>query len=256
MRLLVSVRSAAEVAAALAGGADIVDAKEPSRGGLGPVSEGVLRVIAERVPADRPLSVALGDVAAPTDLAAAMALLAALEPRPGDTYIKIGLSGAGSAAGANVDAAVLAAAASPRRPAVIVVAYADHGPARAPAPEIVVRLARDAGAAGVLLDTWGKAAGDLLHHMPLPVLGPWVEQARAAGLLVALAGSLSADGVRAVSGLPADIVGVRGAACLGGREGLVAEDRVAELRVALARSVSGCAPQSPGRPETHPSNAS
>ena len=32
MRLLVSVRSAAEAAAAVAGGADIVDAKEPDRG--------------------------------------------------------------------------------------------------------------------------------------------------------------------------------------------------------------------------------
>ena len=35
MRLLVSVRSAAEVGPALAGGADIIDAKEPGRGSLG-----------------------------------------------------------------------------------------------------------------------------------------------------------------------------------------------------------------------------
>ena len=35
MRLLVSVRSAEEVSAALAGGADIIDAKEPERGSLG-----------------------------------------------------------------------------------------------------------------------------------------------------------------------------------------------------------------------------
>ena len=35
MRLLVSVRSADEVGAALAGGAEIVDVKEPSRGALG-----------------------------------------------------------------------------------------------------------------------------------------------------------------------------------------------------------------------------
>ena len=35
MRLLVSVRSAAEVAAAVAGGADIIDAKEPTAGSLG-----------------------------------------------------------------------------------------------------------------------------------------------------------------------------------------------------------------------------
>ena len=47
MRLLVSVRSAAEVAAALAGGADIIDAKEPSRGGLGAVDPEDLEAIAD-----------------------------------------------------------------------------------------------------------------------------------------------------------------------------------------------------------------
>ncbi len=61
MRLLVSVRTEHEVAAALAGGADIIDAKEPARGSLGPVSPEVLQAIAARVPESMPLSVALGD---------------------------------------------------------------------------------------------------------------------------------------------------------------------------------------------------
>ena len=61
MRLLVSVRAAAEVAPALAGGAAIVDAKEPARGSLGAVRPEVLRQIASLVPATVPLSVALGD---------------------------------------------------------------------------------------------------------------------------------------------------------------------------------------------------
>ena len=42
MRLLVSVRSADEVAAAMAGGADIIDAKEPARGSLGAVDAATL----------------------------------------------------------------------------------------------------------------------------------------------------------------------------------------------------------------------
>ena len=50
MRLLVSVRSAEEVAAALAGGADIIDAKEPARGSLGAVTATVLSAIAARTP--------------------------------------------------------------------------------------------------------------------------------------------------------------------------------------------------------------
>ena len=65
MRLLVSVRAGHEVAAALAGGADIIDAKEPARGSLGPVAPEVLRAISARVPESVPLSVALGDFTAP-----------------------------------------------------------------------------------------------------------------------------------------------------------------------------------------------
>jgi len=61
MRLLVSVAHADEVEAALAGGADIVDAKDPLRGALGAVSPSVLGAIARALGGRRPLSVALGD---------------------------------------------------------------------------------------------------------------------------------------------------------------------------------------------------
>ena len=61
MQLLVSVRSEAEVAAALAGGADLIDAKEPALGSLGPVGGAELLAIAARVPETVPLSAALGD---------------------------------------------------------------------------------------------------------------------------------------------------------------------------------------------------
>jgi hypothetical protein len=74
--------------------------------------------------------------------------------------------------------------------------------------------------------------------MPEPALRAWIRQARAAGLLVALAGSLAIEGVRAVAELPADIVGVRGAACIGGRAGVVSEGRVADLKAALAAGIA------------------
>ena len=62
MRLLVSVRNAIEAEAALAGGADIIDAKEPLNGALGPVAKEVIQSIAEKVAGSAPVSVALGDV--------------------------------------------------------------------------------------------------------------------------------------------------------------------------------------------------
>lgn len=238
MRLLVSVRSAAEVAAALSGGADIVDAKEPARGSLGTVSGPVLREISRSVPPAVPLSIALGEIADEAGFEAAMAVLGGLSARSSRIYIKIGLSAAGDGAEAMLGAAVARAARSPLRPAVVAVAYGDHIAARAPAPGAVTRMAISAGADGVLLDTWGKDGRDLFHHLPEPAVREWAAEARTAGLLVALAGSLSVAGVRAAAELPADIVGVRGAACAGGREGVVAEHLVARLKVALAGTVA------------------
>jgi uncharacterized protein (UPF0264 family) len=200
------------------------------------VSGPVLREIAACLPASVPLSVALGDPRDRSALAVAMAVFDGIAPRPSPVYMKIGLSGAGSGAEALLCAAIAAAAGMALRPTVIAVAYADHVAARVPAPEIVTRLARSAGADGVLMDTWGKGAGDLFHHIDRSRLGAWVGEAKAAGLLVALAGSLANEGVRAVAELGADIVGVRGAACVGGRSGTVATHRVAALKVALRRA--------------------
>jgi (5-formylfuran-3-yl)methyl phosphate synthase len=61
-------------------------------------------------------------------------------------------------------------------------------------------------------------------------LARWVAQAHDAGLLVALAGKLTADDLSFVRDAGADIAGVRGAACDGGRTGRVSSDKVAQLR--------------------------
>jgi (5-formylfuran-3-yl)methyl phosphate synthase len=241
MRLLVSVRSAGEVAAAVAGGADIVDAKEPTAGSLGAVSGRVLREIARCMPAGVPLSVALGEPKSVAALEAAMTALHGLAQRPSRVYVKIGLSAAGDGASALLAALVHLSSRMAIQPSVIAVAYADYEAAEAPTPEAVVRMAATSGADGVLLDTWAKDGGDLFHHLAEPALRGWIGQARAAGLLAALAGSLSAEGVRVVAELPADIVGVRGAACIGGRAGVVSEGRVAELKAALIPRRPACA---------------
>ena len=61
-------------------------------------------------------------------------------------------------------------------------------------------------------------------------LAAWVTDAHDAGLLVALAGKLTADDLTFVRDTGADIAGVRGAACDGGRTGRVTADRVRLLR--------------------------
>ena len=58
-QLLVSVESAEEALTALQGGADLIDAKDPNAGPLGPVSLGTLESIRAAIAGQRPLTAAL-----------------------------------------------------------------------------------------------------------------------------------------------------------------------------------------------------
>lgn len=235
MRLLVSVRCGAEVAAAVEGGAHIVDAKEPARGSMGAVDAETLAEIAGELPAGVPLSVALGDVADVEQVAAALAPTSsngALRPR----YLKLGFAGAvqPETARRTLAAAVMAASALEGRPHVVAVAYADHLAAACPPPAAVARIAAEVGAAGVLLDTWTKDGRDLFAWCSAPALKEWVGGVRGSGLLAAVAGSLQRDSIATVAETKPHIVGIRGAACDGGRGGQVAAARVRSLLAAIS----------------------
>jgi (5-formylfuran-3-yl)methyl phosphate synthase len=234
MELLVSVRSGAEVAAALAGGAPIIDAKEPANGSLGPVSAKVLTDVLAQVPEEHPLSLALGDFAAPGDVLAAISSRQ-LPSRSAPIYLKLGFAGVEplDRIEAMVATAVGAASRHQASPLVVVVAYADSLRAATASPDNISRIAAECGAAGVLLDTQVKDGLGLLRWMDSTSLRLWVEASRAAGLLTALAGGLRLDDIDLVSGANPDVVGVRGAACDGGREGRVNANRVRALRQRL-----------------------
>jgi uncharacterized protein (UPF0264 family) len=224
--LLVSVRGAEEVAAALAGGADIIDAKEPARGSLGAVTPAVLSAIAARTPASVPLSVALGDCTALDEVRAAMDA-ARLGERSGPVYRKLGFAGVPSVE--RITALLEAAAGSASGGWIVAVGYADFAAAGTPAPEDVLRAAVAARARGFMVDTWLKDGRALLDHLSIERLETLSLSARAAGLLFALAGSLDPDAISRLAGI-ADVLGVRGAACRDGRGGAVDEERVADLR--------------------------
>jgi uncharacterized protein (UPF0264 family) len=232
MRLLVSVRTAEEVAPALAGGADIVDAKDPARGSLGPVSREMLREIAALVPPPTPFSVALGDFGEGKFAGDAVrASLAALDglPRRAPLYLKLGFAGQRSPAVAGVIRAAIETGATAAFPPVIVpVAYADNENAGSPEPAAVLSAALATGARAFLLDTWSKDGRGLPFWTDVHRLDSLLAPARAAGLLVAIAGSLDLDSLDFVR-TRADVIGVRGAACRGGRGGKVDTDLVRGL---------------------------
>jgi len=238
LQLLVSVRSADEVGPALAGGADIIDAKEPDRGSLGAVDRDVLSRILQRVPDDRGVSVALGDVSRPEEVGAAIHGLE-LPQRTSRTYLKLGFAGVRSPdqIGLLIEHAVSVTSRMAAPPRIVAVAYADSERAGTMPPALILSLAEAAGAAAVLLDTHGKDGRGLLEWLPSGALVDWVALARQAGLLAALAGSLRPRDLALVGRAQPDVVGVRGAACSGGRQGQVSEDRVRRFRVALEWAV-------------------
>ena len=59
--LLVSVRSANEVAAALDGGGDLIDVKEPAKGPRAPAEAEVVAAVIDAVDGKVPVSAALGE---------------------------------------------------------------------------------------------------------------------------------------------------------------------------------------------------
>jgi (5-formylfuran-3-yl)methyl phosphate synthase len=223
--LLVSVRSADEALAAVAGGASVIDVKEPDRGPLGRADAAVWRAVRAVVPPRVPVSVALGELAEWRP--------AGPVPRPpfdGIAYRKVGLAESGpgwSAAWRGLRRAWGAG------PAWIAVAYVDWRRARAPDPGAVLDAALECDdCAGVLVDSWDKAGGDRVDAS----WRPWIERARAGGRRVALAGGLDADAIARLAPLGPDLFAVRGAACRrGDRRDAIDPGRVA----ALVRAATG-----------------
>src|SRR4029453_5759771 len=97
-------------------------------------------------------------------------------------------------------------------------------------PAALAAIAARAGARGILLDTTNKRGPGLAALIDAATLAAWVSVAHDHGLFVALAGRLTAPRLPFAVNSGAEIAGVRGAACEGGRDGPVSADRVRMLR--------------------------
>ncbi len=242
--LLVSVRDAAEAAAAL-GGATIVDVKEPSRGPLGRPDASVAAEVLRAVDGRAAVTIACGElVASPSDIALYIEDVLARLPvgLVGPVAVKAGPSGLDPEAWLTSFQAIIAEI--PGGIEAVAVAYADNTEASCLPPEEVLESAARCGARTVLIDTFDKSGPGLLERVDATVLQGWVEQAHRHRLSLALAGKLTPTDVVVATSLGADVVGVRSAACDGGRLG-----RVDPVRVrALGRLIADC--RVPGIPRT------
>ena len=228
-RLLVSVRNVAECEAALLGGADWIDFKEPHHGALGPVAVAeALRMVAH-LAGRRPLSAALGELLDPHEPTGAPLLAV-----PGIDVVKLGLAGCGlrNDWAPRWQAALQQAMQHGKHLAAVI--YADWSAAAAPAPAAVLDLALASRARFLLVDTWAKAGRTSLEHFSQDRLQQLMDRARQAGLQTVLAGGLTlADFPAAVATRP-DLIAVRGAACgEGPRTGSIDPLAVQKLHAAL-----------------------
>jgi uncharacterized protein (UPF0264 family) len=226
VRMLASVRSAEEAVFALQAGADVIDAKDPARGTLGSVASATLREIVASVAGRCPVSAAVGDL--PLTLEALRQAVGHAADCGAD-FVKVGICEQGFAL--EPIRALPPAVAGVRLVAVL---FAD----RAPSLQATAYLAA-AGWHGVMLDTARKDGGGLRDWTDESWLADFVRQARAAGLLVGLAGSLCADDIRPLAALGPDYLGFRGALCTGAqREACLDPARVRAVRAQLDRATA------------------
>jgi uncharacterized protein (UPF0264 family) len=224
-KLLVSVRNVDEARDALAGGADLIDIKEPARGSLGAAHPQTWEMIRREIGSRRPLSVALGELSS---------------LRNGDVtsipvgiaFAKIGLAGCGFVDNWH-EPWTQSFEQFPNEVQPVAVVYSDWREARAPEPLDVVRRAAKANCRMLLIDTFEKSNGTSIKDFGRQQLEDIVAAARLRGLKIVLGGSITTSILPFVLEARPDYVAVRGSVCRGPRHGSLDKNLVREFAAVL-----------------------
>lgn len=227
-QLLVSVRSAMEAEAAVRGGAALIDVKEPAHGSLGRASDDVIADVLHRVAGRRPVSAALGELGDALDLPDESPLV----------YVKWGLAGCASSWRRKLGDAMRRMMKQLPNCRAVAVGYADWQRADAPRTGEVCSFAIEKRMGAFLLDTWNKDSSTLLDWLPFAEISRLCDRCRAAGVPIALAGSLGAGEICTLLPLCPDWFAVRGAVCQDRqRETIVVESKVSQLAALLSNNL-------------------
>jgi uncharacterized protein (UPF0264 family) len=237
LKLLISPQNETEAAEAIAGGADIIDVKNPREGPLGANFPWVIKRIRQITPENIEVSCTLGEV---PNLPGSMALAALGAATTGVNYVKAGLYGLKTPEEAVYLMQNVTKAAKNYNPSIKVVAsgYADADRISTVDPLLVPKIAHEAHADIAMIDTAIKDGKNLFSFLTEPQLHRFVDEAHSYGLKAALAGSLRKEDLPAVYALGADVVGLRGAACtLSDRvNGQITREKVQELVAVVKRA--------------------
>ena len=227
-QLIVSVRSANEALAALQGGADLIDVKEPHHGSLGAATDEVLHEVADAVVGRRPLSAALGELADGVSMPPETTL-------KHYSYAKIGLAGTAADDAHWRQKWAQAVAQLPVHLSPVGVIYADASTCGAPELDHVIRQASALSCGALLVDTFTKDGLTLLDHWCESDVAGFVQAAKQNRMLSVVAGALDHDAAEAVAKLNPDYIAVRSAVCTGDRTGDLCPKLVANLRAGIER---------------------
>ena len=212
MKLLISPMNEKEASEAIAGGADIIDVKNPQEGALGANFPWVIKRIREITPRKIEVSCALGDV---PNLPGSISLAALGAASLGVDYIKVGLYGFKTAKEAVFLLQNVNKAAKEYNPKIKVAAagYADAERIGSIDPMLIPEIASKAQVDLAMIDTAVKDGKNLFNFLSAKQLEKFIDSAHKLGLEAALAGSLRKQDLPVVYGLGADVAGLRGAAC-------------------------------------------
>lgn len=212
MKLLISPMNEKEASQAIAGGADIIDVKNPQEGALGANYPWVIKRIKEITPKTIEVSCTLGEV---PNLPGSISLAALGAASLGVDYIKVGLYGIKTPQEAIFLLQNVNRAAKDCNPKikVAVAGYADAERIGAINPLLIPEIAHKSQIDVAMIDTSVKDGKNLFDYLTVEQLKKFVNSAHDFGLEAALAGSLRKQDLPVVYGLGADIAGLRGAAC-------------------------------------------
>jgi uncharacterized protein (UPF0264 family) len=229
MKLLVSPINPTEAKAALDGGADIVDVKNPKEGSLGANFPWMIRAVIEAIESKKPVSATIGDFNFKPGTASLAALGAATS---GADYIKIGLYDIQTTDQAEELLSNVVKSIKEYDPNkfAVAAAYADYRRINSISPLLLPEVGVKVGADVVMIDTGIKDGKSLFEFMGEEELTRFVDDARDLGLTTALAGTIKFEDLDVLRRINPDILGIRGVVCGGDRNAEIKQELVEEFK--------------------------
>lgn len=198
---LASVSSMHEAELVRSVGADVIDLKNPDRGALGAVDLHIAQSITAMIGNETTLSATIGDLPLyAADLEDAVIRMHAC----GVDIVKVG------AFDKSLSPFALSALdrLTDRKIRIVLVFFAEFFPVQVDFGKL-----KSTGITGVMLDTCEKAGGSLREKLDDETLAEFVSNAKRAGLISGLAGSLTREDIPPLLRINPDYLGFRGALC-------------------------------------------